>query len=207
MIATDVRAFVRANLPPPPARVLEVGAGAGELAQALRAAGYDVTAIDPEPKGEGVERASLQTLADPAEPFDAAVATVSLHHVEPLEESCARLAQVVAAGAVLVIDELDMEALDERAAIWWLEQQAALGREHDITAAQLVAEHRAHLHPLQRVVEALAPHFDVGPPVRGAYLYRWNLNESLRSAEEGLIAQGRLPAVGARLIARRRPQA
>lgn len=206
MIAADVRAFVRANLPPPPARVLEVGAGAGELAQALRVAGYEVTAIDPEPKGEGVERESLQTLADPAEPFDAAVATVSLHHVEPLEESCVRLAQVVAAGAVLVIDELDMEALDERAATWWLEQQAALGREHDTTAAQLVSEHRAHLHPLRQVVEALAPHFDVGLPIRGAYLYRWNLNESLRSAEEGLIAQGRLPAVGARLIARRRPE-
>jgi 2-polyprenyl-3-methyl-5-hydroxy-6-metoxy-1,4-benzoquinol methylase len=68
MIAADVRAFVRANLPPPPARVLEVGAGAGELAQALRAAGYDVTAIDPEPKGEGVERASLQTLATQPSP-------------------------------------------------------------------------------------------------------------------------------------------
>jgi SAM-dependent methyltransferase len=207
MIASNVRAFVRANLPPPPARVLEVGAGAGELARALRAGGYEVTAIDPRPSGEGVDEESLHTLPVPPALFDAAVATVSLHHVEPLEESCARLAQVLAPGAVLVIDELDMEALDERAAQWWLDQQRALGRDHEKTAAELVSEHRHHLHPLRAVVEALTPGFDVGPPIRGPYLYRWNLNEALRAAEEELIAQGRLPAVGARLLARRRPEA
>jgi ubiquinone/menaquinone biosynthesis C-methylase UbiE len=207
MIASNVRAFVRANLPPPPARVLEVGAGAGELARALRAAGYEVTAIDPKPSGEGVDEESLHTLPVPSAPFDAAVATVSLHHVEPLEESCARLAAVLAAGAVLVIDELDMEALDERAAQWWLDQQRALGREHAKSAAELVSERRHHLHSLRAVVEALTPGFEVGPPIRGPYLYRWNLNESLRAAEEELIAQARLPAVGARLLARRRPAA
>ena len=37
MLAPDVLAYVRACLPPPPARVLEVGAGDGSLAEALRA--------------------------------------------------------------------------------------------------------------------------------------------------------------------------
>ena len=37
-MTTDVRAFARANLPPPLARVLEVGAGSGELACGLTAA-------------------------------------------------------------------------------------------------------------------------------------------------------------------------
>jgi len=46
-----VAAFVRGALPPPPARVLEVGAGSGELAAALREAGYDVVAIDPAADG------------------------------------------------------------------------------------------------------------------------------------------------------------
>ena len=54
MPATDVIAFVRAALPPPPARVLEVGAGDGELAAALAAAGYDVVAIDPASEADGV---------------------------------------------------------------------------------------------------------------------------------------------------------
>jgi SAM-dependent methyltransferase len=203
VIAADVRAFVRANLPPPPAPVLEVGAGAGELARSLRAAGYDVTAIDPEPSGDGVERESLHSLPAPDRPFDAAVAIVSLHHVEALAESCLRLADVLAPGAVVAIDEIDFDAVDERAAGWWLEQQRALGKEHGTTPEELVADHRAHLHPLWRIVEALSAHFDIGTPVRGAYLYRWDLNESLRAAEEELIAQGRLPAVGARLLAHR----
>ena len=99
MIAADVRAFVRANLPPPPARVLEVGAGEGDLARALRAAGHDVAAIDPDPRGDGVRGVALHELDEPAGAFDAAVAIVSLHHVEPLELSCARLAELLRPGA------------------------------------------------------------------------------------------------------------
>ena len=95
MIAADVRAFVRANLASPPARVLEVGAGEGDLANALRVAGYDVVAIDREPRGDGVRAVALHELDEAAGSFDAAVAVVSLHHVEPLAASCARLAQVL----------------------------------------------------------------------------------------------------------------
>ena len=61
----EVAAFVRANLPPPPCRVLEVGAGEGELAASLAAAGYAVTAIDPDPRGDNVERTALADV-DPA---------------------------------------------------------------------------------------------------------------------------------------------
>src|SRR3712207_9593084 len=39
-------AFVRAVLPPAPARVLEVGCGGGELAAALADGGYTVVALD-----------------------------------------------------------------------------------------------------------------------------------------------------------------
>ena len=37
----------------------------------------------------------------------------------------------------------------------------------------------------------------------GPYLHRWNLEAGLRDAEESLIARGRLPATGARLIGTR----
>jgi len=202
-LAADVRAFVRANLPAPPASVLEVGAGNGELARFLTHAGYDVVAIDPEPRGPDVRPAALHRLdAEPAS-FDAAVAVVSLHHVEPLDDSCARLAAVLRPGATLVVDELDIGSLDRDAAAWWLDQRRALGEDHHGDPEELVAEHRAHLHPLDRILDALRPHFELGPPVRGPYLYRWALNESLRAVEEALIAQGRLPPVGARLVARR----
>jgi SAM-dependent methyltransferase len=204
MASVDLRAFVRANLPEPPARVLEVGAGSGRLARALRAARYDVVAIDPGSDSEDVRRVALAELDEPTGSFAAAIAVVSLHHVDPLDESCRRLAEVVEPGGTLVVDEFDAGAFDLAAAAWWLEQRRALGEEQPQTAEELVADHREHLHPLERIVAALDPHFELGPPVRGAWLHRWNLGDSLRAVEEEAIARGRLPAVGARLVGRRR---
>jgi SAM-dependent methyltransferase len=204
MTSVDLRAFVRANLPEPPARVLEVGAGAGRLARVLRATGYDVAAIDPGSDSEDVRAVALADLDEPAGSFAAAIAVVSLHHVDPLAESCRKLGEVVEPGGTLVIDEFDVGAFDLGAAAWWLEQRRALGEEQPQTAEELVADHRAHLHPLERIVAELEPYFELGLPVRGAWLHRWNLGDSLRAVEEEAIARGRLRAVGARLVGRRR---
>ena len=204
MLAVETWTFARANLPPPPARVLEVGAGGGELARALAAAGYDVLAIDPEPAGDNVVPVALHELGEPPGSFDAAIAVVSLHHVEPLDESCVRLAEAVRPGGTLLVDEFDVAAFDLATASWLLEQWRALGESKETTAEEMVEHLRAELHPIETIAAVLERHFDVGPPLRGAYLYRWNLNESLRPVEEALIAQGSLPAVGARLLAHRR---
>jgi SAM-dependent methyltransferase len=204
MASVDLRAFVRANLPEPPARVLEVGAGAGGLARALRAEGYEVLAIDPRSDDDDVRAVALIDLDEPAASFAAAVAIVSLHHVDPLEDSCRRLGELVEPGGTLVADEFDVGAFDLDAAAWWLEQRRALGEQQPQTAEELVAEHREHLHPLDKILAALEPHFEVGPPVRGAWLHRWNLGDSLHAVEEEAIARGRLSAVGARLVGRRR---
>jgi SAM-dependent methyltransferase len=195
----DVLAFVRAALPDPPARVLEVGAGNGELAVALRRAGYDVLAIDPVGEPPAVAPIALLDVDEPAASFDAAVAVVSLHHVEPLAESCRRLGELVRPGATLVVDEFAVERFDERAAGWWIAQRAA-----DDDASEVVAHLRAHLHPLSALCAALSPWFDLGEPVRGPYLHRWDVPPDLRAAEEHLIATGRLPATGVRLIGTRR---
>jgi SAM-dependent methyltransferase len=202
---TELLRFVRASLPTPPTRVLEIGAGDGELARALRANGYDVLAIDPDPRGAHVRAEALIDLDEPAASFDAALAVTSLHHVEPLEESVERLAELLVPGASLVVDEFDVGTFDEPAAEWWLAQRRALGGAPDKTAAALVAEHRAHLHPLDHIVAALEPHFEVGTPVYGPYLYRWNLADSLRDEELEAISRDEIPAVGARLVARLRP--
>ena len=82
---------------------------------------------------------------------------------------------------------------------------ATLGAEGAATADELVAQHRLHLHPLDEILDALDPHFEVGTPVRGAYLYRWDLDGSFRLREEAAIAHGGIPAVGARAVARRLP--
>jgi hypothetical protein len=40
--------------------------------------------------------------------------------------------------------------------------------------------------------------------VPGPYLYRWDLDPALRAVEEALVAQGVLPATGARFVGVRR---
>jgi SAM-dependent methyltransferase len=197
MPATDVTAFVRATVAPPPARVLEIGAGDGELAGALTAAGYEVVAIDPGSEAGNVRRLALHELEE--EPFDVAVAVVSLHHIEPLGESLERLASLVRPGGLLVIDEVDFERVDECAARWWLARSGHPGEPADLVA------HVDHMHSLARLREALRPHFELGEPVRGAYLYRWNIPTDVRAEEEAGIAAGELPAMGARLVGIRRP--
>jgi SAM-dependent methyltransferase len=203
MLTADLLAFVRSSLPAPPSRILEIGAGRGELAAALRTAGYDVTAIDP--SAEPDSDVHPISLLDASGEFDAAVAVVSLHHVDPLEESCAHLATLVAPGGPLVIDEIDVERYDERATRWWLAQRRTLGAGHeDADPSGMLTTLRNHIHPLAKVRGALAPYFDIGEPVRGAYLHRWELLPSLLETEVELIAQGLLPATGARLVAIRR---
>jgi SAM-dependent methyltransferase len=194
--APDAVAFVRSALPAAPARVLEIGAGDGALAEVLRGAGHDVTAIDP--RGEG-EVLAIPLLELREEPFDAAVAMTSLHHVDPLAESLARLAELLRPGARLVVDEYDVEALDERAARWWLTKA---GEHQD--PAEHVAKMRAHIHSVAHIRSELAPWFDVSEVVPGAYLYRHKIGWAHRAEEEALIAAGVIPATGSRFIAIRR---
>jgi SAM-dependent methyltransferase len=203
MIAPDVLRFVRAALPPAPARVLEIGAGAGELAGALRDDGYDVVAIDPASETPAVRAVALGDLEEPPASFDAALAIVSLHHVEPLADSCRRLADVVRAGGRLVVDEFDVERFDERAAAWWLARRDAAGHDHG-GPAEVVADLRDHIHPLRELHAVLEEWFELEAPVRGAYLHRWDLPPGLLEVEEELIAAGRLPATGARMVGTRR---
>jgi SAM-dependent methyltransferase len=196
---TDVHAYVRAALPQPPARILEVGAGSGELAAALREAGYDVLAIDPA-GGDGVVQIPLHEVEGT---FDAAVAVVSMHHVEPLGESVDRLAAVLPEGARFVVDEFDVGVYDERAAQWWLGH----ADRHEHEPGELVADLRGHLHSVPTILAELRRWFDVGEPVRGTYLHRWEIDPALRSDEEEAIAAGLIPATGARFIATRASRA
>jgi SAM-dependent methyltransferase len=183
--------------------VLEVGAGDGSLARGLRERGYRVVAIDPKSDSDDVMPVALAALPD-IDLFDAAVAVVSLHHVEPLEASVDRLAAVMAEGAPLLLDEFDAAALDERAAAWWLEQRRARGGDEPEAPAELVTAMRAKVHSIDLLVDVLGRHYDVGEAQRGTYLYRWKLDETLRPLEEQLVVAGELPPTGVRIIARRR---
>jgi len=80
----SVEEFVLTQIGDPPAKVLEVGCGEGELARALACVGHSVTAIDPRaPEGPIFRRERIEESSAPA-PFDHVVAILSLHHVEDL---------------------------------------------------------------------------------------------------------------------------
>ena len=86
------REFLRAQLPQPPARVLEVGCGQGELTTALAVEGYDVLGIDPlAPPGDRFRRVRLEDIGPEDGPFDAVVAAHVFHHVRDLDHALDRV--------------------------------------------------------------------------------------------------------------------
>jgi SAM-dependent methyltransferase len=189
MALGDAPDFIREALPPAPARVLEVGAGDGELAGLLRADGYDVRAIDPASEIAEVEPVALHELDAPPASFDAAVAVTSLHHVEPFAESCRKLAMLVRPGGTLVVDEIDVQRLNGPAVRWWLKQR---GERRD--PFEVIDGMRAHIHSLRAMRDELDIWFSLGEPVSVPYLYRWNLPPGLRGEEEAAD----VPLIGAR---------
>lgn len=194
--------WVLGALPPAPARVLEVGAGSGELATRMIAAGYSVVAIDP--AGEApVLPVALLDLEEPAASFDAAVAVRSLHHIDPLAPSLKRLAEVMRPDGLLVVDEIDVAAFDLRAAEWLMERWREAGRDAPTSAVGMVELLHGEMHPLARLLEVLGEWFDLGEVERGPYLHRWHLDGSLKGVEEELISRGELPVTGARFVGRR----
>jgi 2-polyprenyl-3-methyl-5-hydroxy-6-metoxy-1,4-benzoquinol methylase len=111
-------ALIRGELPPPPARVLEVGCGSGELARALSADGYDVVAVDPNaPDGAIFRRTTIEELGDEG-PFDAAVASLSLHHVDDPGVVAARVRSLLKPGARFIVREFAWDLVDEPTVRW-----------------------------------------------------------------------------------------
>lgn len=203
MLDEDVLTYIARALPAQPARVLEIGAGRGELAAALHARGWDVVAIDPSGQDE-VVAVSLGEFDAPAGSFDAAVAVVALHHAEPLDASYRRLAELLRPGAVIVVDEFEIATFDARAAAWWLDRRRELGNPQDADPETL-RDRLDGLHPVAQIREGLIKHgFELGPVTPGPYLYRWELGAHVREVEISAIASGDLPAVGARFSGLRR---
>jgi SAM-dependent methyltransferase len=193
-------AFAQAQLAPPPARLLEIGCGDGELALALAAHGYDVTAIDPRaPEGAIFRRLTLEELDDELG-FDAIVASLSLHHVENLSAAFDKVASLLRPGGMLVVQEFARERLSGATARWYHEQRRARNEdgvpasfdawlhesEHDLADVHPFIELRRELDRLfvERVLEEVA------------YLYSHRLDDAVEPVERALIEAGAIEATG-----------
>jgi SAM-dependent methyltransferase len=102
--------------------VLEVGCGRGQLARAIAADGHRVVAIDPHaPKEPIFSRVALEDFTD-EQPFDAVVASRSLHHVHDLARGLDRIVALLRPGGIFVVNEHAFDRMDERTARWYVSQ-------------------------------------------------------------------------------------
>ncbi len=190
-LTPDLLAFFGEWLPRPPARVVDVGCGAGAMTEELAGRGYEMTGVDPQaPEGPEFVRTRLEDFA-PDAPFDAAVALRSLHHVDDLERAVERLWR--GPGA---------RRSGGRARVGG----GAAGRLGLAVARAAWAGRRArqrvppHVIPLETVMQAMEGRFRLLFEERGTFLARERGREDLHAAEEAAIAAGELQALGARLV-------
>ena len=213
-----VEDFVKSQLPPPPAKVLEVGCGSGELALALSAEGWRVTAVDPRaPDGDPFVRAAVEELdATDYEPFDAAVAVLSLHHAGAIGIVLDKVRSLLKPGGMFVVDEFRKEHLaDEATAAFFYHQRLSLihagrGEAGDGGHRPMggsfgawfssVSGHRAGVHEEGEVLAALEERFTTRSLSYGPYLFRHGLDAEVEPLERKLIAEGGIRPTGLRWV-------
>jgi ubiquinone/menaquinone biosynthesis C-methylase UbiE len=204
-------------LKPPPVRVLEVGCGEGRLALSMAAAGHRVVAIDPgAPLGPLFQPVTIEAFVA-SEPFDAAVATLSLHHIADLDAAVAKIAGLVIPGGTFVVVEFASDRLDEATAAWALEHLAPesedgwLARRRNEWNAQdggddgddgsRFADYlrrwaaSENFHSATAMIDALRSHFHEIRFERWPYLYP-ELGGVTREREIAEIEEGRIQATG-----------
>lgn len=209
----EVLSFVGAALPEPPASVLEVGCGTGQLALKLKLRGFDVEAIGPNSQAieaarhAGVTATCTDLLAFSGGPFDAVIFTRSLHHISPLDAALEKARHLVVPGGVLVVDEFAHDAVDPASAKWFYEMLSlldesgalphavAVSHQHGVAAKEAPALGSAlefwklsHAHPAlhggHAMLEALDGAFTVKTVARVPSLYRF-FSERLERNELG----------------------
>jgi ubiquinone/menaquinone biosynthesis C-methylase UbiE len=185
-----------ASLAPPPARLLEVGCGDGELARALDASGYRVVAIDPRaPDGPIFRRITLEAFEADA-PFDVVVACFSLHHLHQLEGGLDRVVALLEPGGLLVLEEFGWERLDHPTAAWYARERGAAPL--DAVLTEWRDEHH-DLHGYEDMRRALDPRFDEQAFAWLPHLHRY-LDDGAEARERDAIARDEIRALGFRYV-------
>ena len=212
--------FVRGQLPPAPATVLEVGCGTlGGFVPALLDTGYHAVGVDPEaPEGPGYRRIEFERY-QPPRPVDCVVASLSLHHVADLEEVLDRLTALLVPGGGMIVVEWAWERFDEPTAQWcfgrlappvpgaesgWLhghrERWAVSGRPWDDYCRAWATEEG--LHPGEDIMRGLDARFDRQLYEEAPYFFA-DLADTSEAEEQAAIDAGQIQAGGIRYAATR----
>jgi SAM-dependent methyltransferase len=194
----DLLEFVTAQLPPAPARVLEVGCGDGRLARALDDLAYRVVAIDPTaPEGAIFQAVSLEEFADPGR-FDDVVASRSLHHIADLAGALSKLRRLLVPEGRLIVVEHAFDRLDEPTARWYLEKRRAKDPHAPSSIQACLAEwetDHAGLHGYTAMRRELDQRFTECWFAWTPSLYL-ELGQALEEEERRLIEAGSIQATG-----------
>lgn len=201
--------FVRAWLPGPPARVLEIGCGRlGGFVPMLRSAGYQANGVDPQaPEGPWYHRAGFEGYEVPG-PARVVVACTSLHHVADVGQVLGLAEAALAAGGRLVVVEWARERFDEATARWcfqrlpqapgetgWLQERRDGWRTSGLSwerYGQAWAEEEG-LHAGQEIVGELDARFDRELLAYGPYFFP-DLAGVSESEEQAAIGAGEIQA-------------
>jgi SAM-dependent methyltransferase len=210
--------FVRGQLPPRPATVLEVGCGTlGGFVPALLDAGYHAVGVDPEaPEGSDYQRVEFEHY-NPPWPVDCVVASLSLHHVTDLDAALDRLKDLLVPGGALVVVEFAWERFDEPTAQWcfarlappapgaepgWLhrhqERWSASGQSWDGYLREWATEEG--LHPGGQILHGLDMRFAREQAADAPYLFA-DLADTSETEEQAAIDAGQIQAIGIRYTA------
>jgi SAM-dependent methyltransferase len=198
-------AFVLERLPPPPARVLDVGCGQGELTTALVAAGYDALGIDPlAPLGDRFRRIRVEDLDEP-DAYDAVVAARSLHPIRDLGHALDRVSILLRPGGPLIVDEIGWDLIDEPTLDWLHGQRRALasaGRGEAPASLEALREEweADHLgvHGFDALRQGLNERFEEREFVWTPFLFRLLGGVATEVLEQALIDANAIRALGFR---------
>ena len=191
----ETLAFVQAHVPPPPARILEVGCGAGALAIRLQRLRYEVIAVDSaedavaraRKRGLDARQADWPHFSD--RPFDVVLFTRSLHHIPALSPAVARARALLKPSGMVLVEDFARHAVEPLAAEWLIEMLAVLRaadllvRDPEGLLDRILeypdpmdawrAAHDHDLHSAEAMRDGLRAHFSAVEEEIVPYLYRY----------------------------------
>ena len=210
----DAWAFARAQLPKPPASVIEIGCGPdGGFVPRLIADGYEAIGVDPTaPVGDMYRRIAFEEF-QPPQRAHAVIASLSLHHVIDLQRVIGRIAASLVPGGVVIVTEWSWERFDAPTARWYFNRLPPAPpdadflhqRQHEWLASNLPwdtyyqrwAQRQEHCHTGAEIMRELGAHFDTRICTEGPYFYG-DLLDTSELAEQAAIDAGTIQPTGIR---------
>ena len=192
----DTVAFISTHTEPP-ATLIEVGCGRGEVARELIGRGFRVIALDSDPESvstavaNGVHAIVASWPEFDCQAVDAVVFTRSLHHMEALGDAVRRAKELLRPGGVLLVEDFAYDSADQSTIDWFLEILESpeartlivpTDQGHDLVTDLLKssapldtwAENHDHdLHTVDQMSAAIAREFGSLKKASVPYLYRY----------------------------------